>query len=63
MAIGNKNSFMINARTGHKQHFIGTRQAIGIVPGRKNDKMRERLHNFSMRFASIGSTVKVYYLH
>ena len=43
MAIGSKNTFMINARTGHKQHFVGTRQAIGLHANAGNKHMIERL--------------------
>ena len=59
MAIGSKNTFMINARTGHKQYYVGTRQAIGLRANAGNKQMLERLQ----RFASIGSSVRVYYLH
>ena len=43
MAIGSKNPFMINARTSHKQHFVGTRQAIGLHANAGNKHMLERL--------------------
>ena len=30
MMIGKENSWIINARTCHKQHFVGTKYTIGL---------------------------------
>ena len=43
MAIGSKNTFMINARTGHKQHYVETRHAIGLHANAGSKHMLERL--------------------
>ena len=36
MAIGSKSTFMINARTGHKRHFVETHKPIGLTTSASN---------------------------
>ena len=36
MAIGSKSTFMINARTGHNRHFVGTHKPIGLTTSASN---------------------------
>ena len=63
MVIGKKHSWMINARTSHKRHYIGTKQAIGLALRTVKTQLWERLETFAMRYASPGSTITVYCLH
>ena len=62
MAIGSKSSFIVNARTGHKQHFVGSYYRVGLTHCARSKTMLQRLKQFAIRFASIGSKVRVYYL-
>ena len=63
MMIGRENSWIINARTSHKLHFVGTRYAIGLTREAFGATMWKKLHAFALRFASPGSVVKVFCLH
>ena len=63
MMIGKENSWIINARTSHKQHFVGTRLAIGLSKKALNVNSWKKLETFALRYASSGSVVKVFCLH
>ena len=63
MLIGRENSWLINARTSHKQHFVGTRQVVGLTGKAQSAESWKRLETFALRYASPGSVVRVYCLH
>ena len=63
MMIGKENSWIINARTSHKQHFVGTRHVIGLSRKQFGAKFWQRLQALALRYASPGSVVKVFCLH
>ena len=54
---------MINARTSHFHHFIGTRKPLDLPPSLRNKEKIAMLKNFASRYAGIGSAVRVIYLH
>ena len=63
LVIGGRNSWLINARTAHARHFVGTRQAIGLSSKATNIQMWKKLESFAQRFAASGSRIKVFCLH
>ena len=63
LAIGRYNAWIINARTAHMQHFIGTHKPIDLLPRMKNKYEIMKLKTLALRHAAIGSAVKVFYLH
>ena len=63
MMIGRENSWIINARTSHRQHFVGTRYTIGLTRQTLETRKWNRLHAFALRYASPGSIIKVFCLH
>ena len=63
LAVGSKNSWLINARTSHTRHFIGTRHSIGLSSPTAGSKLFSRLDNLVLRYAALGSKVNVYWLY
>ena len=63
LAVGSKNSWLINARTSHKRHFVGTRHSIGLSSPTAGSKLFSRLDNLVLRYAALGSKVNVYWLY
>ena len=63
LAVGSKNSWLINARTSHKRHFIGTRHSIGFSSPISGSNLFSRLDNLVLRYAAPGSKVNVYLLY
>ena len=63
LIIGRENSWLVNARGTHKQYFIGTRQAIGLSSKAESRGDWERLAKLVLKYAAIGSKVKVFCLH
>ena len=63
LLIGNENTWVVNARTSHKEHFVGTKQAVGLTAKAQNTRKWLRIADFVLRYASSGSTVKVFNLH
>ena len=63
LLIGRENSWIVNARTSHKQHFVGTRQLVGLTGEARNVDSWRKLKTLALRFASSGATLKVFCLH
>ena len=63
LAVGSKNSWLINARTSHKRHFIGTKHSIGLSSPTSGPNLFSKLDNLALRYAALGSKVNVYLLH
>ena len=63
LIIGKENSWIVNARTSHNNHFVGTRQAIGLTNKATNIVSWKQLETFVLRFAVPGAKIKVFCLH
>ena len=63
LAIGKKECWMINARTPHKRHFVGSSCATTLYDGPLVQRYWDRLKEFVAKFASAGARVDVYWLH
>lgn len=63
MVIGTRNTWMINARTCHRRHFIGTKQVINMDFKKGKLYLLKKLKTFALRYAASGSIVKVFSLH
>ena len=62
LAIGRQYSWLITARTAHRQHFIGCQLAVGLTKRLSNESSWSRIQTFAMRHACPGSSVSVYYI-
>lgn len=63
LLIGRENSWLVNTRTSHKQHFVGTRQVVGLTSKAQGADSWKRLETLALRYASPGSVVRVFCLH
>ena len=63
MIIGSNTSWIVNASTYHKRHFVGTKQVVGIRSNSGKKNIWQRLETFALRYINPGSTVKVYCLY
>ena len=63
LLIGRENSWLVNARTSHKQHFVGTRKLVGLTRKASRFDTWKALKTFALRYASTGSTIRVFVLH
>ena len=63
LLIGKENTWLVNARTPHKKHFVGTRQAFGLTNKAKEVASWMKLKNLVLRYAARGTSVKVFCLH
>ena len=63
LLIGNENTWIVNTRTSHKEHFVGTKQAIGLTMKAQNTRNWLKIADFVLRYAASGSTVKIFNLH
>ena len=63
LAIGKKECWIVNARTPHKRHFVGTRCATTLYEGFLELRKWDRLEEFLAKFASAGARINVYWLH
>ena len=63
MLIGKNTSWIVNARTSHKRHFVGTKQIVGLTTKALRAESWARLETLALRYASSGSTIKVFCLH
>ena len=52
LVVGEKNSWLINARTTHSHHFVGTRLCQGLTKKASNTDVWNRLEVFAKRHAS-----------
>ena len=57
LAIGQQNSWLINARTSHKKHFVGTKIAIGLTHKATDKTAWRKLEAFVLRYAAPGSSI------
>ena len=63
LLIGNANTWVVNARTSHKEHFVGTKQAVGLTKKAQNTRKWLTIANFALRYAASGSTIKIFNLN
>ena len=63
LIIGRESSWILNACSPHKQFFIGTRQSVGLTEKAENINNWQKLATMVLRYAALGSQVKVYCLH
>ena len=63
LAIGRRHSWIINAKTSHKYHFVGSRATALLTKDLSETRELDRLRNLALRHASPGSTIDVYWLH
>ena len=63
LLIGKDNSWLVNAKTSHKSHFVGTKLSVGLTDKAESTTRWTKLANLVLRHASPGATVKVYCLH
>ena len=63
LIIGRENSWIVNATTSHKQHFVGTRLAVGLTSKASRKDSWARIETGILRYASQGSVVEVFCLH
>ena len=50
LIIGKENSWIVNATTSHKNHFVGTRQSIGLTSKAANTVSWKQLETFVLRY-------------
>ena len=63
LLIGRENTWLVNARTPHKRHFVGTRQAVGLTNKAMKIASWAKLEALVLRYAARGSIIKVFCLH
>ena len=63
LVIGKKQSWIINARTSHPRHFVGTGQIIGLEGASINEWQWNRLWMFINRYVAPDAMIRVYCLH
>ena len=63
LIIGKENSWIVNASTSHNNHFVGTRQAIGLTNKATNIVSWKQLETFVLRFTVPGAKIRVFCLH
>ena len=63
LAIGKKECWIVNARTPHKRHFVGSSCSTTLYEGPLVLRKWDRLKEFVAKFASAGAKVNVYWLH
>ena len=63
LLIGREHSWLVNARTSHKRHFVGTRKLVGLTAKAGKNASWTKLEEFALRHAAPGSIVKVFCLH
>ena len=63
LAIGKKECWIINAKTPHRRHFVGTSCATTLYEGFLELRKWDRLEEFVAKFASAGARINVYWLH
>lgn len=62
LAVGRRHTWIINARTAHKKHFVGTRAVAGISTRSQCRQQINRVQNLVLRHASVGAIIDVYWL-
>lgn len=60
LGIGRDNCWMINAQTGHKRHFIGTRSTVGLMSRTSVALTLKKLLTFTLKYATPGASIHVY---
>lgn len=62
LVVGQKSSWLINASTQHKGHFVGTWRPLGLVADDSKRKPWSQLKELVLRHAAPGSVTHVYLL-
>lgn len=62
LIIGAKNIWLINAKTPNKRHFVGTRKLLSASVNSTSKTYWNKIEDFVLRYASIGSTIRAYCL-
>ena len=63
LVIGRHNCWLVNCRTFHARHFVGTRLAAGVTTLANSEVAWRGLVKFVKRYAAPNATVKVHCLH
>ena len=63
LAIGKQQNFLLNVRTPTERFTVGTKQTHSIYNNLGKVAMWDRLKVFVQKYASVGSTIHVYWLH
>ena len=63
LLIGLENTWIVNAKTSHKLHFVGTKLACGLTKKAQRVQSWLKLAQFALRYAAPGSLIKVFKLH
>ena len=63
LVIGTSNSYVINAKTHHPNHFIGTKHAVGLSSKASEINSWKRIKELALRYVASGSEVLVYCLN
>ena len=62
MIIGRDNCWLVNTKTSHREHFVGTKHTFDSTDSDTSVRSQGKLRNLALRYASPGATVEVYIL-
>ena len=62
LILGEKKAWMVNAKSNHSQHFIGTERCLTMLKRTTNKVMWNKLLDFLLRYATPGSDIGIYCL-
>ena len=63
LAVGKKACWMINAKTPHSSHFVGTECAVRVYENPTHVLDWVRIKDFVAKYAPAGARVNIYWLH
>ena len=63
LAVGKKACWLINAKTPHSSHFVGTECAVRVYENPTHVLDWVRIKDFVAKYAPAGARVNIYWLH
>ena len=63
LAVGKKACWLINAKTPHASHFVGTECAVRVYENLNHVQDWVRIKDFVAKYAPAGARVNIYWLH
>ena len=63
LAVGKKACWLINAKTPHPSHFVGTEKSVRVYQNPNHVQDWERIKDFVAKYAAVGARIHVYWLH
>ena len=63
LAVGKKACWLINAKTPHSSHFVGTECAVRVYENPTHVLDWVRVKDFVAKYAPVGARVNIYWLH